>query len=229
MKKIFLIGTIVCCFLTSCGDRLKGEGAIVTQSFEIEDFDTINAVSISNEFTLCFSDDVADGQLQITTYENVLGYIDVEVSGTKLSLSIDSRKIKGDLQLFARMKTPIAVDPESDNDSNQGTVDDSDPSNKFDYVFEASGGSTFYFENNGVLPNCCVALSGSSHFLGYNLTSNETLWVDISGNSMLQITANGTFSGSCSGGSSISYKGSAIIDIDTSGNSSIVKSEEVDD
>ncbi len=188
---------IVVLSLSSC-NKLEGEGAIMSQSYPVSNYDNLTTLSLESGFTLTLCDDVEEGVVEVTTYQNVLSHIDLVIDSNKMTLGLDSSNTEGDLQLYGRMKAPSKIN-----------------------TFEASGTSTFSIEDDMTLNSCSIVLSGGSSLFGYKLTSTTTN-IYLSGSSTLQITSLGEISGSCSGGSFVSYKGTGTTNVETTGSSSIV-------
>ncbi len=198
MKRLSTLIAVVL-LASSCSKSLEGDGDIVDQSYTLDGYHEINTISIESGFTLIFCDDVEAGVVEISTYENIMEHVSLKNSGSKLSLGLDSGNYEGDLQLYARMNGSSRIN-----------------------IFEASGGSIFNVESDISLTDTSVVLSGGSYFYGYRITSDKTQ-IYLSGGSTMEITAMGSITGSCSGGSYIYYQGSASVDVDSSGGSVVTK------
>ena len=97
MKRIFYMValTLVCtsCFhvnknYTFGKDNIKGEGAVISKSLDLKDFDTIE---INGGADVTFVQ-ASDYDVTVRTQENVFDWLDYKVEGTKLILQIKDKK-----------------------------------------------------------------------------------------------------------------------------------------
>ena len=89
MKRILLIGGLICLIilsLTGCNilPYTIGTGKIVDKTYDLRDF---NEVEFSNafEFEINQSDSYS---VTVSTYENLIGYLDIHQSGKTLIVSL---------------------------------------------------------------------------------------------------------------------------------------------
>ena len=107
-------------------NAIKGEGPVVTKSFDLKDFDQI-VINGHADVTFAQSDSFA---VSLSTQENIFDYLDFRVEGTTLILETkDKRSIRSeefDVSLKAPALMSISINGATDFDIEDGLVSDGD-------------------------------------------------------------------------------------------------------
>lgn len=180
---------------------IVGQGDITTRQIEISNLASVQTVSITNSFTMTFSDDVPEGVLEISTYENIHSYVKTSYTSNstdekKLTIYLDATKVEGNLQLNARMKPTSSL-------------------NKF----VGSDNSTFKFDTTASDTYGTLELSGSSKFYGYayscaslQVSLVSSCYAEITTIKSNTLTNTPKINGSITSNSTFKYKGVEIDD-----------------
>ena len=135
MKKIMIAAAAVL-LCTSCfhvntnwtggKNAIKGEGAVITKSFDLRDFDRI-VINGQADATFTQSDTY---EVTLRAQENVFDYVDYRVEGTTLILELkDKRTVRStdfDVTLKAPMLKGIEINGAADFDIPAGLTSDAD-------------------------------------------------------------------------------------------------------
>ncbi len=207
----------------------------------VYDYDVDNSISkihVGSAIKLELSEDVEPGEFMIETYGNIFQYINVNMNSNKLSIWLDNKNYKGDIDIkvYASSQqynsieasgastvsltskiTASSYDVKLSGASKCTMHKDSD--NLSSLSIEASGASKAIIK--GSASKCNIEASGASAISGAQFTCEE-LDVDLSGASDLVINITKIAKGSLSGASILRYGGSEEFKIETSGASSIV-------
>ncbi len=192
------------------GDTKDGSGDPVTTTFEVDDFDRIEA---SHSFTVDVVVGSGGPSVEVESDDNLVEDLEVRVSGDTLELGMESGSYRPTI-----LKAVVVVEDlrfvEASGAS--GLVVEGVAGSPFDV--RASGASTVTVD--GEAADVDVEASGASEVDLGDLEA-EVVTVDSSGASTVELWATQEVSGDASGASSVVVSGGASVDVDTSGASSV--------
>lgn len=134
MKKIMIAAAVLLC--TSCfhvntnwtggKNAIKGEGAVITKSFDLRDFDRI-VINGQADATFTQSDTY---EVTLRAQENVFDYVDYRVEGTTLILELKDKRTVRSTDFDVTLKAPalkgIEINGAADFDIPAGLTSDAD-------------------------------------------------------------------------------------------------------
>jgi hypothetical protein len=213
MKRHFMLAAAML-MMVSCGrERLKGEGATVSETRITSQFNSIDCNG-SNEVRV-FRDTVY--RVVVTGYQNLVPSYTTHVSGGKLRLEYeDNLNVRND---------NISVDvytPELNNITLNGSgnirIDQG-----FEGVFggEINGSGNLYLAD-GHFYRATYRVKGSGNISARNAVA-DTVHATISGSGNIELTVVDYLTARISGSGNIDYWGSPVVDIDISGSGRIKK------
>jgi hypothetical protein len=211
LNTIILISALV----TGCTkDNLKGEGAIITESRELNNF---TMVEISGE-RYAEIIPATRARVEITGYENLVQAYEAKVKNGRLSFEYpDHCKVRQD-NIKLKIYTP-SIAKISMSGHTEVKVADGFSGQQFDA--QLSGNShlttgTGNFETSGFFT------SGNAKVYAANITSNKAQ-VDVSGNGYIEVKAKDQLSIRISGNGEVHYWGNPVVSSSISGNGKTVK------
>ena len=203
----FLIGV-----LSSCQDRVVGNGPVVSDSRSVDSFTAIESSLPGNIF---ISQD-SEQTLRIETNENVLDLVEtVVVNGTlqlrltsNVNLNVRTLNVYISAADYERIRLSGAANLSSDNCL---TLDE------LDLRISGAGNATLCGEANRLTVN----ISGAGNFGDYNFTVQD-VQATISGAGNFRVTAEQTLDVNISGAGSVFYRGNPEISSNISGAGALV-------
>lgn len=191
MKHIlYLTATVLLC--SSCfhvnsnwsggKNAIKGEGPVVTKSFDLKDFDQI-VINGHADVTFAQSDMFA---VSLSTQENIFDYLDFRVEGTTLILETkDNRSIRSeefDVSLKAPALKSVTINGATDFDIKEGLVSDGDLS----VVINGAGDLDF---DNVRCRNLSIKMNGAGD-LELDSVDVQVLNVSVNGAGDVKVSGN---------------------------------------
>jgi hypothetical protein len=239
MKRFFVIVFCIALATSSChfmgGDRIRGNGAIKTETRNAASF---SSVDVSGNIQVFVKQDSAFA-VRIETDENLMEHIVVRTSGETLVIEPKDHanlSSKNDIKVY--VSAPVfrsleasgasGITSESLLSAEAIDIDLSGASHaKLELrspkvAAEISGASSVLLK--GQTRDLTIDGQGASHARCYDLLS-ENATVEVSGASSAQVFASVKLSADASGASSVKYKGAASHSGNASGASSISKVE----
>lgn len=239
MKGSFLLSLVAVVIFSSChyigGKRINGNGNIVTQTRTAGKF---NSVDVSGAIDVYVKQDSAQQAIKVETDENLQEYLDIHESNGVLYISPrDNYNLDASKTIKVYIAAPHfkgfgvsgASNVYSENKLISSETLDIDLSGASELKLEIKAprinaeisgassmvltGETKDFNANG---------SGASHFKCFDLLTENTT-VDISGACSADVFASVKLDVEASGASGVKYKGSAAVNQDVSGASSVNK------
>lgn len=232
----FLLAIVV--VASSCniidGNRIKGNGKITTQTYNLKNFNSIDVGGAKNLYIK--QDSVFSVKIQ--TDENLLKLVNVDVKDNELNVYArdgywldpsdkiniyvsmpvlkglvvsGASEIKTEGKFIQNEKMIVEVSGASD-----GTLAVRAP----DFSIEASGASTLNIV--GETKTFVANVNGASTLNAYDLKAESTT-VDASGASTANVFASINLNAEASGASNVNYKGNPSVKVDASGASDIKK------
>lgn len=217
MQKLFL-ALMATLLITSCSEKIKAEGEVTTEKVNVSA--SAAAIRIESAMELILSDQIAEGEIEITTSENIHNYINVVVSNNKISIQLDNNNYKNiNIKILASSKQFNSIKASG---ASTATVKGAELSFE-SYNISLSGKSSVNVETTLTTKDCNISASGSSS-VESTLFTTDNLVVDLSGSSSVKMGVNSSIEGKLSGKSVVNYWGeAATVDVDGSGGSKIHK------
>ena len=182
MKRIFYIAAValLCssCFhvnknYTFGKDNIKGEGAVITKSLDLKDFDTIE---INGGADVTFTQGT-DYDVTVRTQENVFDWLDYKVEGTKLILQIKDKKgvraEEFDITVQAPELNSVVVNGATDFNIKGLSMDG-------DLKVQVNGAGDLDFDNVAC-ENLSVQVNGAADASLSSLDIRNTLKIEVNG------------------------------------------------
>lgn len=240
MRKLFLLMVSVSLIAASCGfiggKKVRGDGNWKTEQRSVGSFDK---VEVSGAIDVYVTQGAA-GPVKIETDANLLEYIQVDVSGSTLSVRTkpgynldpsDEMKIFVTAPLYRSIEVSGACDVIGENAITSSEGIDMGVSGAGEIKMEVSapeisvdltgaGAATL----KGETKKFDVSLSGAGNIRCYELKS-ETTDVHITGAGDAQVFASVAITGNISGAGSVHYKGGGAPDVRTTGAGSVSKAD----
>ncbi len=232
MKKVAILTAVLLASI-SCTDKIECEGEIITLQSDVTS--SVNGISVNNAITLKLSDQMQPGEISISAYENIHQYIIISNESDALTIQLESGNYK-DLYVEVVASSMQYNNIEASGACNITIVGEIA---SFDnYTLELSGASEFSGDLaitdllsidlsgasnvniSGNAARCEAELSGASGLYDTSFSCN-TLDVDVSGASKIQMSVNESISGEMRGASSLKYKGTPTVSVETSGASTV--------
>jgi hypothetical protein len=238
MKQVFvasMLGFFSILLMSSCGKRLVGQGDIVSKTYSIENFSSIN---LSNDANVYYQKD-SDYYVEVQAQQNVLDVMKVDKSGSELCIGFKNmiNIIKHD---------PITVmihSPKFDGATVSGSglvkVTDYFESNSMDFNVSGSGeisvdhisassldatisGSGKIIIYQGESNNVTTKISGSGKADLQSVVS-QSVSTTTSGSGSTKVWAMETLNATISGSGDVYYKGSPSVNSHISGSGKLIK------
>jgi hypothetical protein len=238
MNRIFLLLALIVTSLSSCryfgGERVYGDGNIITQQRSIGTFDGIDvsgAISVQLRIEPTHS-------VKIEGDQNLLQYIRTEVTNGTLHIYRENGfNVKPTKDMVIYVSAPAIADIEVSGASN--VVGKSPLTGDKEMQIHASGASSVELDVNVAslisdLSGACtlklkgraekfsLEASGASTVECIDLVTEETT-LDVSGATDVKVTSNKQLTIDATGASSVEYRGNATINQKSSGASSVKK------
>ena len=236
--KAILVMTIFGSISAGCGDFSMGEsvdgsGKVTTETISTDDYDVIRVEG----FMDVHLEDGKEGEITVTTDDNLHEYLDIEVNGDELIL-----KMKSGISLSTTEGVNITVPVKSISEvslSGSGDVDSKDVIVSEELSTSVSGSGDIDLdvkaksvsveihgsgdvELKGAAINLDVSLSGSGTFKGYGLVS-QYADVKTSGSGDAKVFVIKSLTAKVSGSGDIIYKGEpSASDVNSSGSGDIL-------
>ena len=154
-------------------DNIKGEGAVITKSFDFKDFDTIE---INGGADVTFTQ-APDYDVTVRTQESVFEWLDYKVEGTKLILQVKDKKgihaEEFDITIQAPELNSVVVNGASDLDIKNLSMDG-------DLKVQVNGAGDLDFENVAC-ENLSLQVNGAADADLSSLDIRNTLKVEVNG------------------------------------------------
>lgn len=216
MKNLFL-ALVATISLLSCSDKIEADGPMITAEIGVPI--SVTAISIKSTMKLTLSDEIAEGEIKITTNENILNYIDVVTSDEQIDIQLESNRYDGlDIQIVASAKQFSSIIA-----SGASLVTVNGEAISFDsYSISLSGASEVNIEATLDTKSCSISTSGVSNVEGDNFSA-DALAVDLSGSSAVTMGINNSITGTLRGASTLNYWGEAASSAELNGASNINK------
>lgn len=240
MKRFVVLSILTGMLFSSChyvtGDKIKGNGKVVTQN---RSFSGFTGVDVSNAIQLYVKQDTAFS-VKVETDDNLQQYILVRQDGSTLYIkqkdntNLDATgkiKVYVSAPLFKSLEASGACDIKGETLLTATDEIDVDVSGASSAELElktpkVSGEMTgaSHLKLKGQTKDLHINGSGASHAYCYDLLS-ENANVDVAGASSAEVFASVKLAADASGASHIKYKGNAEVGQNVSGAASVKKAE----
>jgi hypothetical protein len=233
-----LFAFVVMLGLVSChygwGERITGNGRIKTEGRQVSDF---NSVDVSGDVAVHIKQSGTPG-VSIETDENLMQYIEVFTSGSKLVIRTkEGYNLDASKDIIAHVSAPTFKNIEASGSCDivgEGVIRGED-----ELSMSVSGSGNIYMEMEvnkvsthvsgdgsvnlkGRATNFDASVSGSGDIKCFELATDNTK-LDLSGNSSVEVTVNKQLDVEASGSADVQYKGNANVSKDISGSGSVKK------
>ncbi len=228
----FILFSVLLISLSSCEECIEGTGNIITEEFELSEFDNLSISVPANVI-------IKEGEkptLRITTYESYMIAINKTVSGKRLDLEgnfcfAENEEIKIQITIPNDLEVIVV------NGSANVHSDKSCKSDELDVKVNGSGNISLNIFTNRVFSNIngtgsiimsgtCQKLSlgiaGSGIFRGKSLNTYEAK-ISIAGSGQASVIAFNDLDATVNGSGIINYSGNPDIDINISGSGKVNK------
>ena len=239
MKKAILFSILIALFLVSCDDddTYTGEGPIVTEELNLEDFSGIEAIGSMDVII----SEGAEQKVEVTGHANIIDRLETAVSNGiwKVKLKDGSYK-NSDLTFNIVIPTLNRASIEG-----SGDISINDFTSVDDVYLGIIGSGNIQLDENDGCENLVVEIEGSGHvnakeefediesldieiigsgsFDGFPVEADQVA-VNIVGSADCSITANVGLKVTIDGSGTVSYKGEPSIESDISGSGKIINS-----
>lgn len=235
--RVSIIVILLVVITSSCsyfgGERIRGNGSVVTQNISTGSF---SAVDASGDFTIYVSE--GPNSVQVETDQNLIEYLDIHTSGDELV--IDTKR---GFNLLPSRDLIIHVSaPAYKSISGSGSVDvfsKTPVTGQGELNLEVSGSGDFKLQVNapkirssisgsgsmelsGTAVDYSAEVSGSGDIRTFGLTT-ENSNIELSGSASAEVTASKSLDIQISGSGSVKYKGNPAVKQSVSGSGSIQK------
>lgn len=217
--KTKLFALVLCAVATISCEKILPEGEVTSLNRNYST--TVNSIDIPGRFNLVLDNSVPDGQIVISTNENIHQYVILEQSGEKISLKLDknwksySNKIGVSVRVATRLFKHYSASGGSEINGRNVNIENDEVS------IDLSGGSSMC--GTITAGQLRTSLSGGSK-MSCTLSVSQ-LEIDMSGGSRIDATgtADKCSVDDCSGGSQMIAYGLACreLDADVSGGSRV--------
>lgn len=236
MKKIMfaVVGLVV--LASSCVDivvsTVHGEGEIVTENRTF-DPSSVSALAVSSGFDVVLDSSVEPGVVEITTYQNIVEYVDVEVKDGSLDIGMRSGNSYSTERLEARL-SPVGLNTFAVS-GGADVMCAEKVTFEGNFILAVSGGADVDFADvvadeaivavsggadvdvNGVCRHLNVAVSGGADADLGDLCA-ESVEASASGGADLEIYATASYVIEASGAADVEYRDTgAKLDVKSSG------------
>lgn len=207
---VFVFATSACNASITFGSGESGSGDLVTESYQLDGFDTI---SIEDAFDVVIEVG-QDYSLEVTVDDNFVDELDIRVRGDELKVGLDDGASVGNGTFEATVRLPELVALSASGATE--VVVEGVSTDELD--LEVSGASDLFIE--GQAKSIILDASGSSD-VEIDLDGVGEVEVDLSGATSASFASAGTISGEVSGASDLRVPESTSIRVETSGASTI--------
>jgi hypothetical protein len=194
---LFLVSLVLAMPLTSCGQRLEGEGPVVTREFDLGRISSVGLGIRANVFI----NKGTPGKVVIEGQENMINSLEKEVRGEEWEIDFDSRNVGK----YKDMTITITTDKlEELAIGGSGSIKVNDPFDMDDLEMAIAGSGDI--EISGTANKTEIAIAGSGDVRASGLAANECE-ISIAGSGDAYIEVKEEMEVSIAGSGNVHYKG----------------------
>lgn len=230
---VALVGALIlatgCNLSVSFGDSIEGSGDLVTQRFDLDDFDSIE---VSGTFDAVVTVGEA-ASVEVLIDDNLVDELDIRVRNGELIVALKDGVSVDNGTLEAIIELPRLVEVEVSGASTANIIDETGADQRYsvsgasdlvvfsdadDIWLDVSGSSDVRI--SGMAQTLTIEVSGASD-VDLDVDKVDDAIVDLSGASSVELLSAAVVSGSISGASDISVPAGTRTEIDSSGASEV--------
>lgn len=216
MKRFLILFLISAGALTACKkDRVKGEGAIITEERNVANFYNVE----SSGSTDVFITQGANFQVTVKGYENIVPYLETKVSNGTLLIGFkpNSNISNDNTEVYITMPALNSITTSgSGNTSAKGNFINAD------YFSVNLRGSGVVAVESLKAMNYKITIAGSGDVKSFGVDTQQAI-VDISGSGDAELTVSKKLTATIKGSGNVYYKGGATVDAKISGSGEVIK------
>ena len=217
MKNIMLLLTVTfsLSFLSCKKERLSGEGNVVTETRNLENFYNV----VSSGSSMVFISQGPVFEIKVKAYENIISALETKVqNGTLLIGYKNNTNINNDnSEVYITMPALNSVSISgSGNLATQGSF------LGMDYFTAVTRGSGIISIEKGSAKNYKITISGSGDVKSFGFVTEQAT-IEISGSGDAELTVSKTLNAALKGSGNVYYRGNAVVDASTSGSGKVIK------
>lgn len=216
MKKALFLGLIFSVVLVSCKkDKIKGEGEIITEERNVNNFYSVEASGSSEVY-------ITQGsvfEVKVKGYENIVPYLETKVENGILYIRFKSNSNIGNdnSEVYITMPALQAI-----TTNGSGNIIAKGNFLGMEYFNATTRGSGNISVEKGKSMNYKIVIAGSGDVKSFGLETQQAI-VDISGSGDAELTVSKILNANLKGSGNVYYKGGARVEKKISGSGDVVK------
>ena len=201
-------------FFISCKkDKVVGEGAIITEPRDVQNFYNVSVSGSTNVF-ITYGDAF---DVKVKAYENIISILETKVLNGTLLVGFTKNVNNDNSEVYITMPALSSV-----TTNGSGNIDTKGSFLGMDYFTATTAGSGAISIEKGSAKNYKISIAGSGDVKSFGFVTDQAT-VSILGSGDAEVFVAQKLNATLKGSGNVYYKGSPVVDVNTSGSGQVIK------